>query len=178
MISRKTYCRALKLLQTQENFAAESRQILLTLLRDSIDDVFLGVMNHPLQRSRQNLSRRCVVFVAERIELFFHICVKQNRDGHKIFAADMLRSAVFSGDEIVKRFRFVQIPPLAFIFGPDTKIVCFRKPPRCVVANIVDAVTSAEFAETLRQNSPAFAIVSVPYSMFFWKSKYTPPFVV
>lgn len=39
MISRKTYCRALKLLQTQENFAAESRQILLTLLRDSIDDV-------------------------------------------------------------------------------------------------------------------------------------------
>ena len=98
-------------------------------------------MNHPLQRSRQNLSRRCVVFVAERIELFFHICVKQNRDGHKIFAADMLRSAVFSGDEIVKRFRFVQIPPLAFIFGPDTKIVCFGKPPGCVVANIVDAVT-------------------------------------
>ena len=39
MISRKTYCRALKLLQTQEIFAAESRQILLTLLRDSIDDV-------------------------------------------------------------------------------------------------------------------------------------------
>ena len=39
MISRKTYCRALKLLQTQEHFAAESRQILLTLLRDSIDDV-------------------------------------------------------------------------------------------------------------------------------------------
>ena len=39
MISRKTYCRALKLLQTQGNFAAESRQILLTLLRDSIDDV-------------------------------------------------------------------------------------------------------------------------------------------
>ena len=39
MISRKTYCRALKLLQTQEHLDAESRQILLTLLRDSIDDV-------------------------------------------------------------------------------------------------------------------------------------------
>ena len=39
MISRKTYCRALKLLQTQENLDAEARQILLTLLCDSIDDV-------------------------------------------------------------------------------------------------------------------------------------------
>ena len=39
MVSRKTYCRALKLLQTQENLDAEARQILLTLLRDSIDDV-------------------------------------------------------------------------------------------------------------------------------------------
>ena len=39
MISRKTYCRALNLLQAQENLDAEARQILLTLLRDSIDDV-------------------------------------------------------------------------------------------------------------------------------------------
>ena len=110
-------------------------------------------MNHPLQRSRQNLSRRCVVFVAERIELFFHICVKQNRDGHKIFAADILRSSVFSGDEIVKRFRFVQIPPLVFIFGSDTKIVCFGKPPGCVVANIIDAVT-----EQRQQNLPRLCV--------------------
>ena len=32
MISRKTYCRALNLLQAQENLDAEARQILLTLL--------------------------------------------------------------------------------------------------------------------------------------------------
>ena len=42
MISRKTYCRALNLLQAQENLDAEARQILLTLLRDSIDDVCDG----------------------------------------------------------------------------------------------------------------------------------------
>lgn len=110
-------------------------------------------MDHPLQRGRQNFSGRCVVFVAERVELFFHICVKQNRDSHKIFAANMLRFAVFSGDEIVKRFRLVQIPPPAFVFGPDTKIVCFGKPLGCVVTDIVDAV-----AEQRQQNLPRLCV--------------------
>lgn len=59
MISRKTYCRALKLLQTQENFAAESRQILLTLLRDSIDDVCdYGLWNGPYALRRMLAYRK------------------------------------------------------------------------------------------------------------------------
>lgn len=39
MISRKTCCKALKLLQTQKSLNTELRNVLLTLLRDSIGDI-------------------------------------------------------------------------------------------------------------------------------------------